>query len=104
MHVRNPTSPQLLTRTLLALSLTLAPGCLISRTTVDQPLDSAALTALEPGTSTAADVVAALGAPDEVVQLGRRSAYRFDYSAYVRGLAPGSNLVLRPGDTIIVPD
>jgi polysaccharide export outer membrane protein len=35
---------------------------------------------------------------------GREVEYRFDYGAYIRGLAPGTNLVLRPGDTIIVPD
>lgn len=35
---------------------------------------------------------------------GGEIEYRFDYDAYVRGLAPGSNIVLRPGDTIIVPD
>ncbi len=30
--------------------------------------------------------------------------YRFDYDAFVRGDAQGSNLVLHPGDTIVVPD
>lgn len=35
---------------------------------------------------------------------GGEIEYRFDYGAYIRGLAPGSNLVLQPGDTIIVPD
>ena len=30
--------------------------------------------------------------------------YRFDYSAYLAGKAPGTNLVLRAGDTIVVPD
>jgi len=30
--------------------------------------------------------------------------YRFDYGAYLAGKAPGTNLVLRPGDTIVVPD
>jgi len=35
---------------------------------------------------------------------GAEVEYRFDYGAYIRGLAPGSNLVLRPGDVIIVPD
>jgi polysaccharide export outer membrane protein len=35
---------------------------------------------------------------------GAEVEYRFDYGAYIRGTAPGSNLVLRPGDTIIVPD
>lgn len=35
---------------------------------------------------------------------GSEVEYRFDYNAYVRGLAPGTNIVLAPGDTIIVPD
>jgi polysaccharide export outer membrane protein len=30
--------------------------------------------------------------------------YRFDYGAYLSGKAPGSNIVLRAGDTIVVPD
>lgn len=30
--------------------------------------------------------------------------YRFDYDAYLSGKAPGTNLVLVPGDTIVVPD
>ena len=30
--------------------------------------------------------------------------YRFDYDAYLAGKAPGTNIVLKPGDTIVVPD
>jgi polysaccharide export outer membrane protein len=30
--------------------------------------------------------------------------YNFDYTAFIRGEAPKSNLLLQPGDTIIVPD
>ena len=33
-----------------------------------------------PGQSTARDVVALLGAPSEVVQLGQRTAYRYDHT------------------------
>ena len=53
-------------------------GCLISRNTVNKPLNQADIAQLQPGTSTAGQVVELLGAPTEVVQLGRRSAYRFD--------------------------
>jgi len=35
---------------------------------------------------------------------GTEAEYRFDYSAYIRGRAPGTNIVLQHGDTIIVPD
>jgi polysaccharide export outer membrane protein len=34
---------------------------------------------------------------------GRELEYRFNYDAYVRGDAPGTNVVLRPGDTVLVP-
>jgi len=30
--------------------------------------------------------------------------YRFDYEAYLAGKAPGTNIVLKAGDTIVVPD
>jgi polysaccharide biosynthesis/export protein len=35
---------------------------------------------------------------------GTETEYRFDYAAYIRGRAPGTNIVLQHGDTIIVPD
>ena len=35
---------------------------------------------------------------------GSESEYRFDYDAYIKGNAPGSNIVLHHGDTIIVPE
>jgi polysaccharide biosynthesis/export protein len=35
---------------------------------------------------------------------GTESEYRFDYAAYIRGRAPGTNIVLQHGDTIVVPD
>lgn len=35
---------------------------------------------------------------------GREVEYRFNYDAYVAGKAPGTNLLLVPGDTIVVPD
>ena len=35
---------------------------------------------------------------------GGLQEYRFDYDAYIAGKAPGTNIVLKPGDTIVVPD
>jgi polysaccharide export outer membrane protein len=35
---------------------------------------------------------------------GSETEYRFDYHAYIKGKAPGTNIVLHNGDTIIVPD
>jgi len=35
---------------------------------------------------------------------GTEHEYRFDYGAYIKGKAPGTNIVLAAGDTVIVPD
>jgi protein involved in polysaccharide export with SLBB domain len=35
---------------------------------------------------------------------GAEVEYRFDYDAYIKGKAPGTNIVLKHGDTIIVPE
>ena len=64
----------------LAAAALLLPGCFMGRSTTNAPLAPEALAHLLPGRSTTADVVQVLGAPAEVVQLGRRSAYRFDYT------------------------
>ncbi len=37
-------------------------------------------------------------------QDGGEVEYRFNYDAYVAGKAPGTNLLLVPGDAIVVPD
>ncbi len=48
-------------------------------------------------------------ADDDDIRIIRRGAdgqeleFEFDYSAYVRGRAPGTNIALQPGDTIVVP-
>jgi protein involved in polysaccharide export with SLBB domain len=35
---------------------------------------------------------------------GSEVEFRFDYNAYIKGRAPGTNIVLRSGDMIIVPE
>jgi outer membrane protein assembly factor BamE (lipoprotein component of BamABCDE complex) len=55
------------------------PGCFISRTLVNEPIEAASVSKLVPGTTTADEVLALLGAPTEVVQLGKRSAWRYDH-------------------------
>ena len=59
----------------LALVILLAGGCAIARTATNEPLDPALLDKLEPGKTTALETVELMGAPVDVVQLGRRSAY-----------------------------
>lgn len=67
-----PRPPLLL---LLALS-----SCYFGRSTVNEPLSADTLRRLQPGTTTAKQAVEMLGAPGEVVQLGKRTAYRYDHS------------------------
>ncbi len=64
---------------LVSLLVALSASCVASKAEIHQPLDAARFESLEPGTSTAAEVVQALGAPTDVVQLGKRSAYRYDH-------------------------
>jgi len=66
----------------LVLSLAMAlllPSCWISRTQTNIPLTPTQLETVQPGRTTAKEVVEHLGAPSEVVQLGKRSAYRYQH-------------------------
>ncbi len=65
--------------TCAALLLFGSTSCFFSRTDVHQPIPKDVVVSLQPGTHTAADVVERLGAPIEVVQLGHRSAYHYEY-------------------------
>jgi hypothetical protein len=69
---------------LLCLVLLSTPGCFISRGTTNEPVRRAFVDQLVPGTSTAADATRLLGAPSEVVQLGNRTAYRYDFTTMKR--------------------
>ena len=57
----------------------LLPGCFVSRTLVNEPIEPASVGQLVPGTTTADEVLALLGAPTDVIQLGKRSAWRYDH-------------------------
>ena len=58
----------------------LLTGCFMSRDRINEPLVKQNIDALVIGKSTASEIAAALGAPTEVVQLGRRSAWRYDFT------------------------
>jgi len=62
---------------LLSLLLVL-PGCFSTRSTVNQQLSAEAAAQIGPGTS-AAEVVELLGAPTDIVQLGHRVAYLYEF-------------------------
>ncbi len=57
----------------------LLPGCWIARTQTNIPLTPSQLEGVASGSTTATEVVELLGAPSEVVQLGKRSAYRYQH-------------------------
>ncbi len=65
---------------LTLLGLCFLPACLMSQSERHTPLDPAAVATIRPGETTVQNVLDLLGAPNEVVQLGKRSAFRYDYS------------------------
>ncbi|MEZ6005989.1 MAG: outer membrane protein assembly factor BamE [Planctomycetota bacterium] len=66
-------------RLLLLASPLLLSGCFLSRIDHNRPLDPAVVAELRAGEHTADDVLARMGAPIEVVQLGHKSAWRYEY-------------------------
>jgi outer membrane protein assembly factor BamE (lipoprotein component of BamABCDE complex) len=62
----------------LSLLLVVLPACFSSRATVNQRLPREAAAQIAPGSS-AAEVVELLGAPSDIVQLGHRVAYLYEF-------------------------
>ena len=62
----------------LLLLLLSFPACVFGRQDTNDPLDAVTIRGFVPGTTTAREVVERLGAPSDVVQLARRTAYRYD--------------------------
>lgn len=70
-----------MSRLLLLLTLTLSLGsCFFGERRMNTPIDTDALAGLQIGVSTAADVTAALGAPEQVVELGENSAWLYRHN------------------------
>jgi len=55
-------------------------GCFFARVNRNDPIVAESLQHLVPGTTTAQEAVELLGGPTLVVQLGDRSAYRYDHT------------------------
>ena len=70
-----------MSRAISLLLLLLLPACALGRQETNEPLNAVKVRQLEPGKTTARQVVELLGGPNEVVQLGKRVAYRYDASA-----------------------
>lgn len=73
-----PTPRPVLPFLLLLPSFLLLPACAFGRQDVNEPIDAPTVRGLVLGRTTAREVVERLGAPTDVVQLGRRTAYRYD--------------------------
>ena len=65
----------------LLLPVLLLSACALGRQGRNDPLDPVLTKHLQPGVTTAKQVVELLGGPNEVVQLGRRSAYFYEAEA-----------------------
>ena len=65
---------------LLVLALALVPGCFLSRSTINEPIYGEQIAELVPGQTTAEQAVAVMGAPADVVQLGHRTAWRYEHT------------------------
>ena len=63
--------------TLLLLSL-LCGSCVMSEMTIGQPLELSAISQLQPNHSSAQDVADLMGAPNQVVELGNKSAWLYE--------------------------
>jgi hypothetical protein len=64
----------------LTLAVLLIPSCLYSRSTANEPLLPPEYDVLKPGVTTASEAADLLGAPSEIVQLGARMAWRYDFT------------------------
>lgn len=73
-----------ISRCCFILACAFAPSCFVSRSMINEPLKKAEIDRLVPGETKAGEVTAILGAPNEVVQLGTRTAYRYDFSQQKR--------------------
>lgn len=63
-----------------ALLAGLTSGCFLSRSQANPALSPEVVSQIVPGRSTALDVTRLLGAPNDVVQLGRRSAWLYEHT------------------------
>jgi outer membrane protein assembly factor BamE (lipoprotein component of BamABCDE complex) len=63
--------------TLLLLAL-LCGSCVMAEMTIGQSLESSAISQLQPNHSSAQDVADLLGAPNQVIELGNKSAWLYE--------------------------
>ncbi|MCA8972746.1 MAG: outer membrane protein assembly factor BamE [Planctomycetes bacterium] len=64
----------------LCVAALLLSSCILYRNDKNEPLDAPSIARLVPGTTTAQQALDLLGAPNDVIQLGNRSAWYYEYA------------------------
>jgi outer membrane protein assembly factor BamE (lipoprotein component of BamABCDE complex) len=76
-----------MTGIVIILALTLLQGCAFSRGTLGEDIKSESVDAIKKGTTTKAEVLALLGAPDRLIQVNGRDVFQYyRYDAKVGSL------------------
>ena len=75
----------------LLLALVLTQGCVVTRGTIGEPLQEEAISANKKGTTTMAEVVSLIGAPDRIVRGNDREIFHY---YYYDGKSPAMLLLL----------
>ena len=73
------------------LVLVLTHGCIVARGTIGEPLQEDAISAIKKGTTTMAEVVSLIGAPDRIVRGNDREIFHY---YYYDGKSPAMLLIL----------
>jgi hypothetical protein len=64
---------------IIVLALVILQGCVVTRGTVGEPLKDEAVSAIKKGTTTMAEVVSLVGAPDRIVRGNDREIFHYYY-------------------------
>ena len=75
----------------IALTLALLQGCVVTRGTVGEPIQEEAVSAIIKGKTTMAEVVSSIGAPDRIVRGNDREIFHY---YYYDGKSPAMMLIL----------
>ena len=76
---------------IIVLALVLTQGCVVTRGTIGEPLQEEAILAIKKGTTTMAEVVSLIGAPDRIVRGNDREIFHY---YYYDGKSPAMLLLL----------
>jgi hypothetical protein len=63
----------------IILALAMTQGCVVARGTIGEPLQEEAISSIKKGTTTMAEVVSLIGAPDRIVRGNDRDIFHYYY-------------------------